>query len=306
MPSKIHDFQIAPSLLGFPEIVAIDDDTFVVSDWNGTMRKIELNTGKASASPAATNPDTAVGGQFRSLCVTASGAKMSAVATKAPWAVVWDLELNTTERLVVDNGPVNAVAFSPVGGSLLIGTGTYPLDVRKRSEAQVQIWNRDENWTPVLTAALPGVCVDWLGWIESANCICAVTGRRTQNGGFVCFLDATTLRTLRIVDCAPNIVKACWTQDWPPAVAAVFDDFSVVHLDDREDSDARFAAAVPLNGACMDGDEIFTTSGQVLDAETGNMIEQFTPLDSCCYVAARPGGGYVGIATTGVLRVWEA
>ena len=265
MPGNIHDFQIAPCLHGYPEIVAIDSNTFVVSAWNGTMRKLQLNTGKVSISPNPTTPDTVVGGEFKSLSATTSGAKISAVATTAPWAVVWNLELNTTERLIVDSAPVNAVTLSPDGASLLIGTGTYPLNPRNRSEAQVHVWNRDENWKPVLTAALPGVCVDWLGWIESENCICAVTGCRTQNGGFVCFLDATTLRTLRIVDYATNIVKACWTQDWPPAVAAVFDDFSVFHLDNREDSASRFAPAVPLKGACMDGDEIFTTSGQVLD-----------------------------------------
>jgi hypothetical protein len=54
-----------------------------------------------------------------------------------------------------------------------------------------------------------------------------------------------------------------------------------------------------------DRNEIVLTTGVVVNAGTGKAVRELTPLEKCSSVGIRPGGGYVGISTSGMIRLWE-
>ena len=292
-------------LLGTPEVVALDANTFFANDWSGMIRKIDWDAGTITESPSAAGLEGMVGSTLRSLC-SAPNKALIAVATTAPWAAIWDLRADSMEKVHSDSGrTVFSITFSPDGKYLVLGTGFYPLDAAQVVEAAVEVWSHGGEWKLELVAALPGACVDWLAWHKSANALVALTGRRTQDGCFTSFLDGSTLKPLRISepDVFPGYV--CGLQEWPPAVAVFGENLTMIHLENSDTNDWSCSPQMSLAGACLDGEYILTTSGHFLECASGQVVGEFPPLKGCCRVTVRPGGGYVGISKDGVLRVWE-
>ena len=301
-----HDTRVVDNFFGFPELVALDAETFVVSDWSGVLRRVDCRTGTVAESPSIAGIAGLVGKQFRSLCVAKTAKQIVGVATHAPWAAIWDWKANSIQQVHSERGKVNAVTFSSDGKLLVLGTGFYPLAARhKNIEAAVEVWSNKGEWVLESVAALPGVCVDWLGWHETANVLVALTGRRAQDGGYVSFLEGSTLRPLRVVERHLLPRHVCGIQEWPPAVAVFGEDLEMFHLEVSDNNDWKWSPEQSMDGACLVDDEILTTSGNFLCSSTGELLDQISPLDLCCQVIERPGGGFAGISTDGVLRVWK-
>lgn len=300
------DIRVADSLFGFPELVALDAETFIVSDWSGVLRKVDCRKGTVATSPSFAILDGTVGNELRSLCVANTVKNLVGVATRAPYAAIWDWQADSIQQVHSESGEkVNAVAFASDGKHLVLGTGFYPLDSRHHVEAKVEVWSHKGKWVLEMIAALPGVCVDWVGWHETANILVALTGRRTQDGGYVSVLDSSTLRPLRVAVRSGRVGYAGGIQEWPVAAAVFGESFEMFHLEDSNENDWNFTPKQSLKGACLVDDQILTTSGDFVCSSTGEMQDQISPLDSCCQVIARPGGGFAGISKDGVLRVWE-
>jgi hypothetical protein len=51
--------------------------------------------------------------------------------------------------------------------------------------------------------------------------------------------------------------------------------------------------------------ELGLTDGSIRDASDGRVRREIARLDGCSGIAVRPGGGYVGVSRSGVIRVWE-
>ena len=302
---QFTDLRIAAGFPGFPELVAPDKDTFFVCDWTGVIRKVDWQTQSVTTSPSTAILGGAVGNCLRSLCGSADTSR-TAAATTAPWAAVWDLNTGAMDKIHSASGSkVNAVTFSPDGRHLVLGLGYFPLNPAERVEAGIEIWSCDGEWEFVMAAALPGVCVECLTWHETANTLVALTGRRTQDSGYTSFLHGSTLRPVRVVDRSEVSVHICGTRDWPAGVAIVGKEFTMSHCEEPEKNDWNFTPNHPLSGACLDEDDIVAPTGHFLDSFSGQVTGEFPPLKDCCGMIVRPGGGYVGLASDGVLRVWE-
>jgi hypothetical protein len=51
--------------------------------------------------------------------------------------------------------------------------------------------------------------------------------------------------------------------------------------------------------------ELVLTDGSIRDASDGTVRREVARLDGCSGIAVRPGGEYVGVSRSGVIRVWE-
>ena len=95
----------------------------------------------------------------------------------------------------VEGGTVQAVAISPDGRTLAIGTGGYSVSGPPQT-AHVELWDLSDDDGPryVGFAALPGVCVDAIAWSPDGGLIACASGLRSQKTGFVAQLEADDLR----------------------------------------------------------------------------------------------------------------
>lgn len=119
------------------------------------------------------------------------------------------------------------------------------------------------------------------------------------------FRDGSTLRTLRVIERHPRTGYVGGIQEWPPAVAVFGEALEMFHLEASDNNDWNWSPEQSMDGACLVDDQILTTSGDLICSSTGEVLDHISPLDSCCQVIARPGGGFAGISKDGVLRVWD-
>ncbi len=119
------------------------------------------------------------------------------------------------------------------------------------------------------------------------------------------FLNGSTFRPLRVADRRVLPGHVCGMQEWPPAVAVFGEDLKMFHLEASDNNDWNWSPEQSMDGACLVDDQILTTSGDLICSSTGEVLDHISPLDSCCQVIARPGGGFAGISKDGVLRVWD-
>ena len=177
---------------GYPEVIAIDSNTFFISDWSGCIRKVDWSEQAVKKSPSAAIMNGLAGANLRSLCATQTG-NLAAVATTAGWAAVWNLDSGTMEKIHSKfESPVFSACLSSNGETLVLGTGKFALS-GPVPEAAIEIWSFQDEWQFSERVALPGVCAEWIGYDKCLDSVAVISGRLSQGSGFVSFLSLSKL-----------------------------------------------------------------------------------------------------------------
>src|SRR5262249_7951774 len=156
-------------------------------------------------------------------------------------------------------------------------------------------------------AALPGVCVEAVAWSPDSFLIACASGLRSQKAGFVAQLEARDLR-------ARSFFETPWTGT--VRLGYVDGDAPCTYLAVASKGGFRMVAAGAGQEAwrldrpespdvLLDFDvlpqerQVVLTSGLVLDALDGTARSKFLAMNDCTSIAARPGGGYIGVSSRG-------
>jgi WD40 repeat protein len=298
--------------VGNPCIVAIDRDRCAVADGTGNVTAVDVRTQEVGprlfvgiAGGTASN--------LRSLRRDPSRPGVVAVATRAAYAALGDIGRGSVSKIhPVEGGTVQSVAISPDGRSLAIGTGAYSVS-GPAQPAHLEIWDLSHEDGPrhARFAALPGVCVDAIAWSPDGRLIACASGLRSQKAGFVAQLEAGDLR-------ARSFFETTWAgtgrlgyldASCSRLAAASRGGFRVLGASDGQEAwrldrpDANDVLPdfdlVPEDGV------VVLTGGQVLDATDGARRAKFLAMNDCTSIAARPGGGYLGVSTRGRIYCWD-
>ena len=298
--------------VGYPCIAALARDLSVVADGTGHIRLIDLARKKTLARQFV----GAMGGlacrNLRSLRVGPAPSMRVAVATRGGYGVLMDFARQVVENVYPEQGgSVNAVAFSPDGGILALGTGYYPLGGEPQP-AHVEIWSLPEGSAPefVTFAALPGVCVDAIAFRGDGDRIACVTGLRTQNAGYLAQLDASDLRPISFCGAAWfNSDRLCYLGLGDRIASVSGGGFRIV--DGRTGSEEWRAQPRQSSADIQDfdydeeSDELVLSDGRVLHPDDGEELRRFRPIKNCTSIAIRPGGGYLGVSSEGRIACWS-
>lgn len=298
--------------VGNPCIVAIDRDRCAVADGTGNVTAVNLRTQEVGprlfvgiAGGTASN--------LRSLRRDPSRPGGVAVASRAAYAAIGDVDRGSVAKIhPVEGGTVQSVAISPDGKWLAIGTGAYSVS-GPAQPAHLELWGLSDEEGPyhIGYAALPGVCVDAIAWSPDGGRIACASGLRSQKAGFVAQLEAEGLRALSFFD-----------TPWAGTGRLGYADASCSHLAVASRGGFRVLAAgdgqeawrldrpespdvLPDFDLIPEERAIVLTSGQVLDALDGTERSKFLAMNDCTSIAARPGGGYIGVSSRGRIYCWD-
>ena len=300
--------------VGIPCIVAIDRDRCAVADGTGHLTVINVRSQEVGPRLFV----GIVGGtasNLRSLRRHPARPGGVAVATRGAYAAIVEIDSQAVAKIhPVQGGTVQAVAISPDGRSLAIGTGAYSVSVPPQA-ARVELWDLSDEEGPRYNgfAALPGVCVDAIAWSPDGALIACATGLRSQKSGFVAQLEADDLR-------ARSFFETSWTgtgrlghldSDSPCSHLAVAfkGGFRVLGASDGQEAwrlDRPEPPDVLLDFDLLPlGRQFVLTSGLVLDALDGAERSRFLAMNDCTSIAARPGGGYISVSSRGRIYCWD-
>lgn len=298
--------------VGNPCIVAIDRDRCAVADGTGNVTAINLRTQEVGprlfvgiAGGTASN--------LRSLRGNPARPGEVAVATRAAYAAIGDVGRGSVAKIhPVEGGIVQSVAISPDARWLAIGTGAYSVSGPPQA-AHVELWDLTNEGGPRYAgfAALPGVCADAIAWSPDGGRIACASGLRSQKAGFVAQLEAEDLRALSFFDVP-----------WVGTGRLAYVDSSCSHLAVSSRSGFRVLGAGDGQEAWrLDRPEspdvlpdfdlvpqerlVVLTGGLVLDALDGTERTKFLAMNDCTSIAARPGGGYIGVSSRGRIYCWD-
>ena len=172
---------------------------------------------------------------------------------------------------------------------------------------QLELWQVNDSEPEVIAStALPGVCVDGIAWAkqDESEIVC-VSGMRSQESGFLSFIDTTSIRLnrflelnfamVRRIECTETLILLAHGSE---VVALRQEDGSEawVHQSDAELLDFAHDPDMP---------QLFLTNGELIHTRDGKTVEHFPALPDCCCVAARPEGGFVGVSTQGIIGIWN-
>lgn len=294
---------------GFPCLAAVGQDEVIVGDWSGNLVRVRLSPFAVVKSVFAAGKlfgSTPVNNLLRSLAV-ADGTLRCAAATRGAHAVVWDGGEDTVRQAAPEVGPVHSVAW--LGDKhLLLGTGDYPLGAGAGRQARLELWEAGgDELSSVDRVALPGTCVDAIAVSDDGpREIVVFSGMRSQTQGFVSVLDATTLLPKSVfdlpvagagrVECTEEMIFVCHAG----GVRAV----------SREDGGEKWshgtAGECPDFAYDPDARQLLLSTGELISAAKGRVVENWPVLADCCCVRPRPEGGFVGVSKSGVIGVWES
>ena len=231
---------------------------------------------------------------------------------------VWEFGDHRFVRIEVP-GPVTALAFSPDGSWLVVGTGLYSLHAGG-VDARLYLFElplRSSNAEPVRWIALPGCSVDALHWPWTWDPILAVTGFLDQQSGLAVRIAAPELRPLGF-DLVPRAmasraVGVSLSEDREDGLATISYREAVLGRDcgiqsglgwtdpscwryETEGGNPAAAAWVERRG-CW-----FMSDGWLVDRK-GHRLERLNPLKDCVDVVAT-WKGCAGVASDGTVRYW--
>jgi len=296
-----------------PWIALVDRYHCVIADGSGHITVYDLMSQQVLSQSFVGATEGLACCNLRSLCVERIKNRLIATATKGGYAVLCNMDEQTGQQVCTQHGgTVNAVAFSPGGEYLAIGTGFYPLS-GMRQPAHLEIWALDGNVPEFLAySALPGVCVDAITWSSDGDRIACVTGLVTQDRSFIAQLDASSLRP-------SSFIETDWI--WARRVAYIDLDGIASHLAvvlrgtfrmlqsiDGKESWQRELSQSPdvLTDFAYDPDaeQVLLTSGDILSPFDGEKQDAFMFMKDCTSIALRPGGGLVGVSSRGRICTW--
>ena len=302
--------------VGNPCIVALDRDRCVVADGTGQVVLVDLPAQEIRARIYVGVVGGAAACNLRSLRRHPARPGIVAVATRGGYAVVVEVDRQQVAKIhPVQGGTVQAVAFSPDGRILAIGTGAYSTSGEPQSaHVELRLFSDDEPPTYAGFAALPGVCVDAMTWNADGDLLaCAIRppvaeirlhrparGRGPQ-GAIVlrAALDgrgAVVLRRSRVAGQPPGRrlqggVPPAWRGRRQGGLAG------------RLARGLRTAPGLrPRPDQRADRPE---QRREILDPLDGAERSRFLAMKDCTSIAARPGGGYIGASTRGRIYCWD-
>lgn len=168
------------NFMGRLALMPLSRERVLVTTFLGRCLIIDVETGLARVQP--TVAQEYAGASLYTPSVGLLDRYTCAVATRSSWAGVWDVDDEAVRRVYTETGPCNAVAISPNGELLAIGTGYYPLrDPVPR--CGLEIWNIDGAAELLSKVRLPDVAIDWLWWDEDLDWLLAWSGALTQDRG---------------------------------------------------------------------------------------------------------------------------
>ena len=314
-----RDLQVLPPLR-YPELVFADKNTAIVSDCSGHCRTVQLDSGRVATSPSFMISIS--GGQLSSLRTDPSNQDRCAVATGSGWGGLWQLGSTKIERIYPETaeGPVSAIGFSGTGSLLALGVGVYPLNPARESAACVEILVIDGEPLHLACVAVPGVCVDWLAWNATKSRWIVLSGRRSQKGGYLTQLDGENLRSVQITELDCWMMSYCHLLERTNAILIGREGtLTLRRLDSPRIPCWQWSSkanqyrvkirgiALPPIRTCVDTDRnvIFTNCGELVDLDSGNVVDQLPVPEGCQAVATRPGSGFVAVAASGMMRIYE-
>lgn len=307
-------YQCGPQLkysndpVGHPRIVARGRDQAIVCDWTGILSLIELvrKSIVKTENVAWESQGQRLGcTNLSALQVEPERGHSCVVATRGAYAALWNLESSEVIKLHPDTGPVNAVAYSPDGSRLAIGTGYYNLSPGRIVRPTLQVWDL-EGTEPMqlMSTTLPGLCVDTILWDSDCDRIVCVTGDASQESGYLCCLDGDSLRS----HCLDRIPLAVVSR-----ILVVGQSYLVAHRGgiqayDRDDFSPGWTHTECVESADLALDEetdILFFSGTTFLGSDGEVLGKAESPGTCTSVAARPDGGFLSVSNQGMVSVWD-
>jgi hypothetical protein len=294
--------------VGYPCIVARGPDQAIVCDGSGTISLLDLSRKSIVKSE---NVSWVYRGQ-RLACMTLSSLQVEpeagrscVVATRGSYAALWDLESSEVCKIDSDAGPVNAMAFSPDGTRLAIGTGYYNLSSVRGPRPTIQVWTLSGT-EPIhlMSTTLPGVCVDTILWDSDYDRIVCVTGDESQASGYLCCLDGNSLRSLCLDGIPIHMVSR---------ILAVGQSYLVahgkgIHAFDRDDFSLKWThtESVEIDDLAFDEEEaMLFFSGTTFLTTDGEVVGKVELPDAVSSIAPRPDGGFLCVSSQGVVSAWD-
>ena len=301
-------FHYSIGFVGFPRIVARGSDQAIVCDWTGAISLIDL-PGKSIVK--SENVATFLDGQpigcttLSSLQIEPETGRTCVVATRGAYAALWHLDSSEVLKIEAGRRPVNAVAYSPDGTRLAIGTGFYDLSSGRIVRPTIQVWElADSGPTRLMTTTLPGQCVDTILWEPYSERIICVSGDKSQESSYLCCLDGDTLHSL----CLDRIPIAMVSR-----ILAVGDSYLVahqggVHAYDSSDFSPRWTHEEAVESADLAHDEetdILFFGGTTFLGSDGEVVGKAEFPGTFSSVTPRPDGGFLGVSKEGMISVWD-
>lgn len=303
-----HDY------VGNPGIVAIGRDRCAVADVTGNVTAVHL--GSHEVGPRLFVGITGgTASNLRSLRGSPARPGVIAVATRGAYAAVGDLDRQAVAKIhPVQGGTVHAVAISPDGRALAIGTGGYS-NMGLPPSARLELWALSDEEGPrfVGFAAMPGACVDAIAWSPDGGRIACAVGLRSQKAGFVGQLEAAGLGALSYFETPwAGTVRLGYVDGESPCshLAIAFrGGFRVLAAGDGQEAwrlDRSGSPEIPIDFDLIPRERLVVLSiGVVLDARDGSARSTFLAMNDCTSIVARPGGGYLGVSTRGRIYCWD-
>ncbi len=301
--------------VGSPCIVALDHEHCVVADATGHLTVINLITKGILSRTFVGIAGGHTSCHLRSLRAGPRGSRTVAVATRGGYAAVVNFGRQVVEKIYPQQGgSVNAVALSPDGQLLAIGTGHYPPS-GDSPPSRLELWVLPAWGEPQYRsfAALPGVCIDAIAWSRDGYLIACANGLRSQKGGTLAQFDASQLRPVSFFDtawCQSGRLDYLNRGSPNSHLAVVFrGGFRVLDAWDGKEAWRVDSTEVPDLLQDFDHDpenqELVLTSGVILDTFDGTQKKHFLAMKDCTSIAIRPGAGYLGASNRGRVYCWD-
>lgn len=301
-------FRYSSGFVGFPRIVARGSDQAIVCDWTGTISLLDLSRKSIVGSE---NVAWFLDGEplgctnLSSLQIEPETGRSCVVATRGSYAAVWNLDSSEVLKIEAGSGPVNAVAYSPDGTRLALGTGSSSLSPGRVVRPSIQVWDlADSGPTHLMSTTLPGQCVDAILWEPYSERIVCVTGDSSQESGYLCCLDGDSLHSL----CLDRIPLAVASR-----ILAVGNSYLVAHRGgvqayDRDDFRPRWAHEEAVESADLahdEGTDIVFFGGTTFLGPDGEVVGTAKFPGTFSSVASRSDGGFLGVSKEGTISVWD-
>lgn len=296
---------VPPLFLEYSSLVPVKQDLLLASTWNGRCILLDARTGDVELQPLVSRDHA---GTTLDVPSVASGKPtLFAVSGRVSWASVWRRG-DDVARMIYPNqaNAVSAVALSPDGEAIAIGTGRHPL-TRETRKAAVEIWSLEEEQRCIASTLLSDVVVMGLDWHPSSGHLLALTGTIEQDGGHLWLLECPSL-----IVASSSAIKGGL-----PKKAAFLDRGSSAivvgrhHVEQRHtaslDRIARYWSITPeISHAAISSasSEVLLSTGQLLCAGD-NTVRTLNLPPQCAATAILPSGGYVAMTADGLLRVWN-
>lgn len=289
--------------LGYPDVLVLPNRRALITTWVGRCLLIDLETGEVEAQPLV--GAKYVGSTLQRLSVAGDKHSICAVATRSTWAGVWRLGDSVARRIPTEVSAANAVALSADGAFLAIGTGMYALGSHQ-PKCAVEIWALEGRPELVVSTRLPDAAVDRLLWNHSAGCILAWSGARTQDRSHFWMFDENSLRILESAPFEDGGILEGGVDAVGRIVTVGRSLAECLEVTDSRNRGHRWELDGSAIAASLSdpGDEVLLSTGQLLELRTGEH-RWVEALPGCVGLGALPGGGFVGISKSGVIRIWE-